>query len=604
MKMAPSVMMTGLTAIRLHFSNRFYTGNGVFKTVYLAFAIPVRNGMAFIHIHPFNYSFTQTMDSYLQDIIQKALLTMGLGEDQIPGIQIETPRDPSHGDAATNIAMLLAKPLRNNPRKIAEELVHKLDPDPDKIAAVDIAGPGFINFRFSENYLYNALSQLLQKSGDFGKSDEHRGVRSLVEFVSANPTGPLTVGHGRNAVLGDTVARLLEWTGADVQREYYFNNAGRQMRVLGQSVQARYLQELGKDAELPDGGYEGNYIKDIAKRLADEYGDSLLDEKSEAVFKEKAEAAIFEEIRSTLGRMNIVMDSFFNENSLYEDGSIDKVINTFRDKGLAYDKDGAVWFRTTEFGKDKDTVLIKSTGEPTYRLPDIAYHANKLDRGFDLCLDVFGADHIDTYPDVLSGIEVLGYDRKKVDVLVYQFVTLVKEGKPYKMSTRKANFVTLDELMDDVGEDVTRFFFLMRSPNTHLEFDVAQAKEAGEKNPVFYLQYAHARIQSILRKVEEITDFKNDPDLSKLTHESEITLIKKMLGFPDTVGLAAAHREPHRVITYLNELASDFTSFYHDCRIIGEDETLMQARTALARATAIVLANGLSILGITAPDRM
>jgi len=248
--------------------------------------------------------------------------------------------------------------------------------------------------------------------------------------------------------------------------------------------------------------------------------------------------------------------------------------------------------------------LIKSTGEPTYRLPDIAYHANKLDRGFDLCLDVFGADHIDTYPDVLSGIDVLGYDKEKIDVIVYQFVTLVKDGKPFKMSTRKANFVTLDDLMDEVGEDVTRFFFLMRSPNTHLEFDVAKAKEAGEKNPVFYLQYAHARIQSILRKIEEIAEFSGEPDFTLLQHETEITLIKKMLGFSEAISLAAKHREPHRVITFLNELASDFTSFYHDCRIIGEDEKLMRARSELASAVAQILANGLAILGITAPDRM
>ena len=322
------------------------------------------------------------------------------------------------------------------------------------------------------------------------------------------------------------------------------------------------------------------------------------------MFKDKAEEAIFEEIQNTLERMNIRMDSFFNEKTLYDNGSINKVVEEFRKKDVAYDKDGAVWFKTSEFGKDKDTVLIKSSGEPTYRLPDIAYHANKLDRGFDLCLDVFGADHIDTYPDVLSGIDVLGYDKEKVDVLVYQFVTLVKDGKPFKMSTRKANFVTLDELMDEVGEDVTRFFFLMRSPNTHLEFDVARAKEAGEKNPVFYLQYAHARIQSILRKIDEITDFQDATDYTLLTHDSEITLIKKMLSFPDAVSIAAKHREPHRVITYLNELASDFTSFYHDCRIIGEDDELMQARSSLAAGVARILKNGLSILGITAPDRM
>lgn len=544
------------------------------------------------------------MEQYLQDEIRKALLTFDLDKDQIPEIKIETPRDPDHGDAATNVAMLLAKPLRKNPRKIAEELVEALQTDPKKISEITIAGPGFINFRFSDEYLAVALKDLIDQKENFGKSDANVGIKSLVEFVSANPTGPLTVGHGRNAVLGDTVARLLEWTGAEVDREYYFNNAGRQMRVLGQSVQARYLQELGKEAEFPEGGYEGGYIKEIAKQLVDEVGDKLVDEADESVFKEKAEAAIFDEIQDTLERMNIKMDSFFNERTLYEDGSIDNVVQDLRDKKLAYDQDGAVWFKTTEFGKDKDTVLIKSTGEPTYRLPDIAYHANKLNRGYDLCIDVFGADHIDTYPDVVNGIEVLGYDKSKVDVLVYQFVTLVKDGKPFKMSTRKANFVTLDDLMDEVGEDVTRFFFLMRSPNTHLEFDVLKAKEAGEKNPVFYLQYAHARIQSILRKVEEIADFSSEPDFSILTHDAEITLIKKLIGFPDAISQAAFHREPHKVINYLNELASDFTSFYHDCRIIGENEEMMQARAALATAVAQVLKNGLTILGITAPDRM
>ena len=544
------------------------------------------------------------MEKYLQEIIKKALIEIGLDADQIPEIRIEKPRDPSHGDAATNVAMLLAKPLRNNPRKIAEQLVEQLKPDSDKVKKIEVAGPGFINFRFAGNYLYNELEQIVESGENYGKSDENKGIKALVEFVSANPTGPLTVGHGRNAVLGDTVARLLEWTGAEVQREYYFNNAGRQMRLLGQSVQARYRQELGQKAEFPEDGYEGGYIIDIARELVAEFGDSLLDESDEKTFKEKAEAAIFDDIQKTLKRLNIEMDSFFNEQSLYDDGSIDEVIATFRKKDVAYDEDGAVWFKTTKFGKDQDTVLVKSTGEPTYRLPDIAYHANKLDRGFNLCLDVFGADHIDTYPDVLSGIEVLGYNKENVEVLVYQFVTLVKDGKPYKMSTRKANFVTLDELMDDVGEDVTRFFFLMRSPNTHLEFDVARAKEAGEKNPVFYLQYAHARIQSILRKADELENLTGRANLSLLTHKAEVSLIKKLLGFPDAVAIAANHREPHRLITYLNELASEFTSFYHDCRIIGEETELMHARAELAKATARVLANGLTILGINAPDRM
>jgi len=407
----------------------------------------------------------------------------------------------------------------------------------------------------------------------------------------------------KRQVLGDTIARLMEWTGAELYREYYFNNAGRQMRVLGQSVQARYLEALGKDSEFPEGGYEGEYIKDIAQELIKEKEDALVDS-NWTPFKEKAETAIFEDIDGTLKRMNIHMDNHFNEHSLYESGHIESVVNRLRDKDLVYDADGATWFKTTEFGKEKDTVLIKSTGEPTYRLPDIAYHANKLDRGFDLCIDIFGADHIATYPDVLSGIQSLGYDPEKVDVVVYQFVTIVKDGKPFKMSTRKANFVTLDELMDEVGADVTRFFFLMRSPNTHLEFDIAQAKEAGEKNPVFYLQYAHARICSILRKAEEEYAFKSEVDLTLLKEDAEIALIKTLFKFPKSIQSAAEAREPHRLINFLNEVASAFTTFYHDCRIIGVEADLAQARIALANTTAQVLKNGLTILGITAPERM
>ncbi len=544
------------------------------------------------------------MKDYLRTIIRESLNQFDITEEDIPEIQIEKPNQPEHGDAAANIAMNLASVLKMNPRKIAEQIVEGLDYDPQKIDAVEIAGPGFINFRYAENYLFDELQQILNEGTDFGRSDIQKGIRILVEFVSANPTGPLTVGHGRNAVLGDTIANLLEWTGAEVDREYYFNNAGRQMRMLGESVRARYLEELGQEAAFPDDGYEGEYIRDIAQALVDEHGDDLAQSEDITPFKDKAEAVIFDDIQATLKRMNIEMDAFFNEQQVYDDGSIDKTVKTLREKDLAYDKDGATWFRTTSFGKDQDTVLIKSSGEPTYRLPDIAYHANKLERGYDQCVDVFGADHIDTYPDVLSGIEALGYDKSKVNVVVYQFVTLVKDGEPFKMSTRKANFVTLDELMDEVGSDVTRFFFEMRDPNTHLEFDIAEAKEAGDKNPVFYLQYAHARIHSILRKVEQEYSFEDNLDLSLLTHESETTLIKTMIRFPEIIKSAAEHREPHRLVNYLDDLASVFTSFYHDCRILGEEEELVQARATLAKATAQVLANGLGILGISAPEQM
>ncbi len=545
------------------------------------------------------------MKEYLKKIVAEALVTVAGSNDGLPDVIIEKPRIPEHGDAATNVALAAAKSLGRPPRQIAEALVGAMHVDPSALAAIEIAGPGFINFRFAPGWTQRQLARILEEPQAYGRSAANDGKRIQVEFVSANPTGPLTVGHGRNAVLGDTIARMFEWTGADVEREYYFNDAGRQMRVLGESVQIRYRQILGEAIELPEGHYEGEYIRDIAQTLVDRVGDSLKSTEDVAEFTAAARDAMFDDIKGTLDRMKIHMDTFFNEHNLYTDGSIERVVQRLRDKGLAYDADGATWFKTTAFGKEKDTVLIKSTGEPTYRLPDIAYHIQKLDRGFDLCVDIFGADHIATYPDVLSALKALDYDSNRVNVMVYQFVTIVQDGQPFKMSTRKANFITLDELMDEVGADVTRFFFLMRAPGTHLEFDIAQAKDASDKNPVYYLQYANARVQSILRKADEVmTDMPGRPDLALLKHEAEMALIKILLDFPDVVQRSAEAMEPHRIITYLNDVAATFTHFYHHCRIIGESKELAAARIALLRATTSVLVNGLTILGISAPDRM
>jgi len=550
-------------------------------------------------------SIFKSMNNYILDLLQKALAKFEL--EQVPTIQLESPKVAEHGDWSTNLAMLLAKPLRQNPRAIAQQLIDAMDVDESILEAVEIAGPGFINFRFSKEHVIQELLSIIEQGNQYGKTEDRKGQKLQIEFVSANPTGPLTVGHGRNAVLGDTIARLLEWTGAEVHREYYFNDAGRQMRVLGQSVQARYMEALDLPHEFPEGGYEGEYIKDIASGIIKEHADSWSKESWEP-FKRVAQEAIFEDISGTLERMNIHMDSYFNEFDLYENGDIEKVLEALKAKELVYESEGATWFRTTTFGKEKDTVLVKSSGEPTYRLPDIAYHANKLERGYDECVDIFGADHIATYPDVLSALKALGYDEERIRVIVYQFVTLVKDGQPFKMSTRKANFVTLDELMDEVGSDVTRFFFLMRSPNTHLEFDIGQAKEAGEKNPVFYLQYAHARIHSILRKAVEsygvLPDQLDAQTLSPLVHDRELGLMKTLFKFPRAIAGAAEASEPHRLINYLNDVATDFTSFYHDCRILGVDPSLGTARVVLAQQTARVLANGLEILGIQAPEQM
>jgi arginyl-tRNA synthetase len=486
---------------------------------------------------------------------------------------------------------------------------------------VEIAGPGFINFRFGTAWLTDELSRIVEAGERYGRTEGGRGKSAIVEFVSANPTGPLTVGHGRNAVLGDTVASLFDWTGYAVTREYYFNDAGRQMRVLGESVRARYLALVDPSrgtreidgpsgpvtvpADFPEDGYLGEYIGEIARGLHDAHGADLVDADAEGPFKEAAEKAIFREIEATLVRLGIRMDTYFNERTLYETGRIWEIIAALKERDLAYERDGATWFRTTAFGKEADTVLVKSTGEPTYRLPDIGYHVDKLERGFDRIIDIFGADHIATYPDVVAGVRALGHDTDRIEVVIYQFVTLVRGGEPVKMSTRKATYVTLDDLMDEVGEDVTRFFFLMRSPNAHLEFDLDLAREASEKNPVFYLQYAHARISSILRKAEEVGfGFDPEADLSLLDHETETALVKELLGFPEAIVRAAEAREPHRVAVYLRDVAVAFTQFYGARRIIGQPPDIASARMALALATRIVLRNGLSVLGISAPDRM
>lgn len=552
--------------------------------------------------------------------------------------EFQTPNNPEHGDLATNAALQLARPLKRSPRQIAEALVESLDPstgsgqalDPERVASVEVAGPGFLNFRFADAFLTEGVAGILAQGERYGRTTAGEGRTAIVEYVSANPTGPLTVGHGRNAVLGDTVANLLDWTGYEVTREYYFNDAGRQMRVLGESVRARYealvhpggptrTLEGGETvpASFPEDGYLGAYITEIAQALYDEHGDELMTavrSDDTGPFQQAAQEAIFADIERTMRRLGIEMDTYFNERSLYDSSVVWDVVEQLRERDLAYDQGGAVWFRTGRLGKtvtneegeqEVDTVLVKSSGEPTYRLPDIAYHMEKLARGFDLVVDVFGADHIATYPDVLRGVEALGGDVSKIDVLVYQFVTLVRGGEPVKMSTRKANFVTLDDLIDEVGPDVVRFFFLMLSPGTHLNFDLALAKEAGEKNPVFYLQYAHARIRSIERKAEETgVEVTDRPDWGLLTHASEAALMKELLRLPDQIASAAEAREPHRLATYLRDVATAFNAFYRDCHIVGVEADLAAARLALARAARTVLGNGLAVLGIDAPERM
>jgi arginyl-tRNA synthetase len=552
------------------------------------------------------------MKAYLRQHLEHALRTLDVEPSE--ALVLEKPKQDIHGDLTTNIALVTAKSVGRNPREFAEQLVASLNLDPAMIRKIEIAGPGFINFTFAEAVFNRHLVSILREGASYGRNAKGKGLKTQVEFVSANPTGPLSVGHGRQAAIGDTIANLLEWSGYAVVREYYYNNAGRQMRKLAESTYARYRQVSEPEFPLPDDGYQGDYIREIAAALREQKGDQLLgidSEKALSVCQRFAEDRLFEGIKDVLGRMGVVFDEFYNEDSLYKEGKIEEVIEEFRAKGLAYDHDGAVWFKGTALGLDKDRVIVKSTGEPTYRLPDIAYHREKFRRGFEFIVDVFGADHIATIPDVLAGVRALGYDADKVAVVIHQFVTVMKDGRQVKMQKRAGTFVTLDELIDDVGPDVVRFFFLMRSNSSHLEFDLNLAQEHSEKNPVFYLQYAHARIASILRfaETEGRRTKAEDPawveqHSALLSEESEIGLAKILMDFPEVVESTATSLEIHRLPVYLNDVATSYHKFHHKHRVMNPDPDLTAIRLALCEATRIVLANGLSILGISAPDRM
>ena len=517
---------------------------------------------------------------------------------------LEVSKNPDHGDLSCNVAMILSKKLKKKPLEIAAEIISSLDYDNNIISDIKIAGPGFINFYFTNQFTVKVIEDILDKGDSYGKSNLYSGKKANVEYVSANPTGPLTVGHGRNAVVGDTIANILEWMGYAVDREYYFNNAGRQMRVLGDSVKLRYLELLGEKIEFPEDYYQGEYIKDIAQKVKNKYGDSLKKEEPEGIFKQTAEKEIFEEIKTTLTNLNIHHNIFYNEKALYDEGKIDALLNSLKEKNLSYEKDNAIWLKLTELGCEQDKVIVKATGEPTYRLPDIAYHLTKFERGYDLMVDLFGSDHNATYPDVLAGIKAEGKDPEKVKVVIHQFVTIMDKGEIVKMSTRKANYITLDELTNEVGSDVVRYFFNMRNVSTHMNFDLALAKTQSDENPVFYLQYAHARICSILRMIENENIKSSTEHLELLVKDEELQLIKKLRQFGEEIELSAKLFEMNRICNYLEELASLFHKFYTFCRIIGSEVDLAEARIALAIATKTVIKNGLQILGVTAPEKM
>ena len=534
----------------------------------------------------------------IRGMLKEALDTLGYSSTKL---NISPSSNKEFGDFSSNIALSISKELSQNPLETAQKLKESMGDSSLEIDEITVSKPGFINFKISNKYYYDMLNQIL-KNSDFGKSGHGKGKTANVEFVSANPTGPLTVGHGRNAVLGDAVSNILEWNGFSVTREYYFNDAGRQMRVLSESVEARYFETLNKPSEFPEDGYQGSYINDIAKEMISEFGENL--SSGDALFKQVPEKKIFQQIKNTLKKLGISFDQFSNEKTFYDNGDINRLLDELESNDLIYKKDGATWFKSSALGKEQDRVFIKGSGEPTYRVPDTAYHRNKIERKFDLIIDVFGADHMDTYPDVLIALQALGYKTDHIKVLLYQFVTLLRGGEKIKMSTRKANFITLDELIDEVGVDVVRYFFIMRGVNTHLNFDLDLAADQSEKNPVYYLQYAHARISNIIQRSGKANINPLSYNSKLLIHGQEIALLKKLEQFPGVVRASLSSLEPQTIANYLQDTAGNFHKYYAECRIIGNDENLTKARIALALATKKVLANGLGILGISAPEKM
>ena len=527
---------------------------------------------------------------------------------RLGAVQVIPTKQAEHGDFASNTALMLSGPLGLPPRELAERIQGALR-DPDAvIERVEIAGPGFINIFLAHARWHDLLIRILCERERFGLRAD-TGERVQVEFVSANPTGPLTIGHGRNAVLGDAIVRLLEATGYEVTREYYFNDAGRQMRVLGESLRARYEQQLGREAELPQDGYQGEYLIEIARALARDQGDSWLDA-AWTRFKEVAEDAIFDQIRQTLERLGIQLDVYFNEHTLYADGHVEKTLSDLRATGLVYEADGAVWLRSKDLGLERDRVLVKSSGEPTYLLPDIAYHREKFRRGFERVIDVLGPDHIEQFPYVKAALGALGCPTDDVEVVVYQWVNLRRGTELVKMSTRAASYVTIDEVLDEVGVDVFRFFMLERRADTHFDFDLELAKDRSERNPVFKIQYAHARLCSIERMAVE-----REVELPELEHvrfarlqsPQELELVKRLERYPETLLHAARAREPQEVARYLLDLATAFHTYVSDStrhRVLSDDKELSVARLTLVQAVRITLGNGLERLGISAPERM
>ncbi len=547
------------------------------------------------------------MKKDLTRILKQALKRLGV--ETVSSIEIEVPRQESMGDLATTVAMSLTKSLKKPPRKIAEDIVNAIE-DKAFFQKIQIAGPGFVNFTFSKEYLYSGLKDLLKLQRDFLRCNIGQGKRIQIEFVSANPTGPLHLGHGKGAATGAALSNLLHASGYEVVREYYINDAGKQVKLLGLSVFARYQQLHDVEYPFPEDGYKGAYIEDIAREIMKEKRKKYIQAGFEDVsdfFIDYSYKKILSGIKDDLKAFGVDFDIWQSERELFDSGEVEKAIDDLRGKGHIYEKDGAVWFMATAFGDEKDRVIIKQDGEYTYFTSDIAYHKKKIDQEYDEIIDIWGADHHGYIPRVQAVIEALGYPKEKLKVILVQMVNLLRGGKPVQMSKRAGEFITLKDVIDEVGADTTKFIFLTRRPDSHLDFDLEVAKTQSSENPVFYVQYANARINSIYKHAREKgidTGMFSDADLSLLSAPEELRVVKKLLLYPMIFEGAAKAHEPHRITFYLQELSGMFHPYYNKCRIVVEDDSLTGARLALCEAVRIVLKEGLQVLGISAPEKM
>lgn len=530
--------------------------------------------------------------------------------DEAPDFAVEVPREKDHGDFATNLAMLLAKPARMAPRKAAEILVQNFSLTGTWVERVEIAGPGFINFYLNPAWVYQALPRISSQESDYGRVDIGKGKKVQVEFVSANPTGLLHMGNARGAALGDSIAAILDFAGYEVTREFYINDAGNQIENFGLSLEARYLQLLGRDVPVPEEGYHGEDIVDTVRGFAALQGDKYLAAEPGKRRSALVEYALTEKlgaIKRGLGDFGVNYDVWFSEQSLHDSGAVQDSLNYLKERGYIYENEDALWFKATDFGVEKDEVVVRSNGIPTYFASDIAYHRNKFKRGFDWVIDIWGADHHGHVPRMKGAVAALGYDPAALDVVIMQLVRLYKGGEMVRMSKRSGQFVTLEELVEEVGKDAARYFFVMRSSDSHLDFDLDLAKSETNENPVYYIQYAHARICSILRQLGEQGGEMPDSDqvdFGLLKEEHELALARKLADFPEEVASAAFSLAPQRIARYLHELAGLLHSLYNSHRVITPDRALSDARLALVNATRITLKNALGLLGLTAPERM